>query len=217
MSRPILYSFRRCPYAMRARLAVQSAGVTCELREILLRDKAPEFLAASAKGTVPVIVTQDGATLEESFEIMHWALTANDPERWLHPGFGNLESAVSLIKTADGDFKHNLDRYKYASRFDTGESTKARDRAADFLAGLDGRLTENSYLFGNRICIADMAIAPFVRQFASVDRDWFDALPLPRLHRWLEDFLNSQRFASVMQKYPKWRSGDPVTLFPERP
>ena len=207
MTRPILYSFRRCPYAMRARLALQSAGVGSELREILLRDKAPEFLAASPKGTVPVLVTQ-GGVIEESLDIMRWALSQNDPEGWLDmPPEGN-----ALIEEADGPFKTALDRYKYATRYDS-DPMEERERGATFLHDLDRRLT-TPFLFGDTPGLADRAIQPFVRQFANTDRAWFDAQDWPNLYRWFTRFLNDPDFLSVMQKYPVWTAGDPVTLFP---
>ena len=209
MTLPILYSFRRCPYAMRARLAIASAGITCELREIVLRDKAPEFLTASPKGTVPVVVT-GGTVLEESLDVMHWALGKNDPEGWLNVP----QEAHSLIAEADGPFKSALDRTKYATRYKDADPSVEREKASVFLRKLDMMLVEQLYLFGESPSIADMAIAPFVRQFANIDKDWFDAQPWPNLHAWLERFLTSDRFAAIMDKYPKWSDGDAPTYFP---
>lgn len=210
---PILYSFRRCPYAMRARLALSVSATRCELREILLRDKAPAFLEASPKGTVPVVVTRDGQVIEESFDIMLWALERSDPEDWLKPESGSLDDMLALIAQSDGDFKSNLDRYKYPNRHD-GDATTARAAGAVFLRALNERLAVAPFLFGNRIALADMAIAPFVRQFANVDRDWFDGEDWPHLRAWLERFLASDRFMSIMDKHPKWVEGDPPTYFP---
>ncbi len=201
MTRPILYSFRRCPYAMRARLALASAGITCELREILLRDKAPELLQASPKGTVPVLVTET-AVIDESLDIMLWALVRHDPEGWLDmPAAGH-----DLVTRSDTEFKPNLDAYKYK------DDRNARSRAATFLHELDARLSPN--LFGANPKLADMAILTFVRQFAFVDKPWFDAQDWPNLSNWLQDFITSPRFAAIMQKYPKWQAGDSTTLFP---
>lgn len=208
MIRPILYSFRRCPYAMRARLALSYAGIETELREILLRDKAPEFLTASPKGTVPVLLA-DGEIIEESRDIMNWALGKHDPQGWLSmPPEGQ-----ALIDEADGPFKQALDRYKYANRHDSDPQTE-RARGVEFLRKLDAMLTD-AYLFGPNVTMADRAIQPFVRQFANTDRSWFDAQPLPNLQRWLASFLESSEFAAIMRKYPVWKAGDPVTLFPE--
>ena len=201
MTTPILYSFRRCPYAMRARLALASADISCELRETLLRDKAPELLQASPKGTVPVLVTET-AVIDESLEIMLWALRRNDPEGWLDmPDNGH-----SLITRTDTEFKPNLDAYKYK------DDEPAHTRAATFLHELDARLSPN--LFGATPTLADMAIITFVRQFAFVDKPWFDAQEWPSLSRWLQDFITSPRFSAIMRKYPVWQAGDAITLFP---
>jgi glutathione S-transferase len=206
--RPILYSFRRCPYAMRARLALVSAGIETELREILLRDKAPEFLEASPKGTVPVLVNGD-MVIEESLEIMDWALGHNDPEGWRDfPPEGR-----DLIAECDGPFKTALDRYKYDARYGSNREAE-RQAASAFLRKLDGRLAGQSFLFGDAATMPDMAILTFVRQFANTDRAWFDAQDWPNLIRWLDAFLESARFGAIMGKYPKWQAGDPVTLFP---
>jgi len=210
---PILYSFRRCPYAMRARLALMSSERTCELREIVLRDKAPEFLAASAKATVPVLVLADGTVLEESLDIMFWALEAHDPENLL-PEAEEASAMRDLVTLSDGPFKNKLDRYKYSNRYEGVDSLRERDQACDFLAGLDARLQTSPWLFGRQPKYADFAILPFVRQFAFVDRTWFDAQPWPGLHVWLQGFLASKRFAAIMAKYQKWSVGDARTIFP---
>ena len=211
---PTLYSFRRCPYAMRARLALLASGVRCELREIVLRDKAPEFLSASPKGTVPVVVTPAGAVIEQSLDVMHWALEQNDPDGWLCPDGGTADEMDALIAECDGPFKSALDRYKYATRYEDADPLAERARGAEFLERLEGRLAENRYLFGAKASLADMAIAPFVRQFANVDRAWFDGEPWPHLISWLEAFLASERFEAIFKKYPKWQTGDAPTLFP---
>jgi glutathione S-transferase len=213
MTRPILYSFRRCPYAMRARLALRASGVVCELREIVLRDKAPEMLEASPKGTVPVLLAE-GQVIEESLDIMLWALGRSDPAIWLQPDGAKLDQALALIQTADRDFKDSLDRYKYANRFEPCTGVAARDNAAAFLCDLNTQLARTGHLYGKRISLPDMAIAPFIRQFANVDRAWFDAQTWPHLRAWLNRFLESDDFAAIMTKHPKWQAGDPVTLFP---
>ena len=187
---------------MRARLALASAGIPCELREILLRDKAPELLQTSPKGTVPVLVTKT-AVIDESLDIMLWALNRNDPEGWLDMP----ESGHSLITRSDTEFKPNLDAYKYK------DDISARTRATAFLQELDARLSPN--LFGTKPKLADMAIVTFVRQFAFVDKPWFDAQDWPNLSNWLQDFITSPRFAAIMQKHPKWQAGDAPTLFPD--
>ena len=204
--KPVLYSFRRCPYAMRARLAVASAGVEVELREILLRDKPAAFLAASPSATVPCLVTDSGV-IDESLDVMLWALTQNDPEGWLQMP----EAGHDWITRADGPFKQALDRTKYANRYPGTDPENQRDAAAGFLSELDQ--TINEWIFG-RPTLADFAILPFVRQFAFIDKEWFDAQAWPRLQGWLERFLVSERFEQTMDKYPQWREGDAPVSFP---
>ena len=210
---PILYSFRRCPYAMRARLAIAVAGQQCELREILLRDKAAEFLETSPKGTVPVLVDVDGTVLEESIDLMDWALVQHDPENWLRPEVGTLEEMKALVAESDGPFKTALDRYKYANRYEGADALAEREKASVFLRKLDAKLEKSKFLFGSNMSYADAGIVTFVRQFANVNRDWFNAQDWPHLIRWLDAFLESELFASIMQKYPKWEPGDEVTVF----
>lgn len=207
---PVLYSFRRCPFAMRARLAIASAGITCALREVVLRDKPPEMLGASPKGTVPVVV-DDGKVIEESLDIMRWALGRNDPEGLLN----QPDAAQDLIAVTDGSFKAALDRYKYADRYADADPGAERTAGAAHLRRLDAQLDGRDWLFGDAPRMADFAILPFVRQFAHVDLDWFDAQDWPHLAGWLVRFKRSDRFARVMRKYPKWMAGEPVTLFPD--
>lgn len=209
MSRPILWTFRRCPYAMRARLAIASAGVGVDLREILLRDKPDPFLTASPKGTVPVV--QDGKkVIEESLEVMLWALGQNDFEGWLEmPAYG-----FDLIAEADGPFKAALDRTKYASRHADVDIDVERHKAGMFLHKLDEMLQDRSYLFDDTPRLADMAILPFVRQFAHVDLEWFEDQPWAGVSRWLAAFKASKRFQSIMTKYPPWVAGQDPVPFP---
>ena len=198
---------------MRARLAVQSSRTEVVLREIVLRDKAEAFLAVSPTATVPALVMASGKVLDESLDIMLWALENNDPEGWLTPENGMLDDMLALIHATDGPFKTSLDLYKYHTRHPQVDPLAERQTAGEFLFELDHRLSQTKHLFGARASLADMAIAPFVRQFANVDRDWFDAMDWTRLSRWLMDFQNSERFAAIMEKYPKWVPGDPPTLF----
>ena len=194
---------------MRARLAIQSSGVEVALREILLRDKPAAFLATSPKGTVPVIDTGD-QVIEESREVMLWALGLNDPEQWLDmPDEGN-----ALIDHCEGPFKQALDHTKYAVRYPELNIAEERAKALSFLTDLNNRLTRNTFLIGERRTLADMAILPFIRQFANTDRDWFDAQDLHALTKWLDDFLASAAFVAIMTKYPPWQDGQDVTLFP---
>lgn len=203
---PVLYSFRRCPYAMRARLAVLSSGVRVELREILLRDKPQAFLDTSPSGTVPVLAAND-LVIDESLDIMFWALQQSDPAGWLDmPQDGH-----ALIATIDGPFKSALDRTKYATRYPDEDPTKHRAVAADFLTELDQQI--NGHIFG-KPTLADFAILPFVRQFAFIDKPWFDAQPWPNIHVWLTAFLTSDAFTQIMPKFPLWKPGDAPLCFP---
>lgn len=206
---PILWSFRRCPYAMRARLAIQSSGQRVALQEILLKDKPSSFLATSPKGTVPVL--RDGDTvIEESREVMLWALGRNDPEGWLNmPQDGH-----DLIDICDGPFKRALDHTKYAVRFPNRDEAAERAKAMLFLTELDDRLSKTTFLMGAKRTLADVALLPFVRQFANTDRAWFDSQKLDPLTAWLDAFLFSDRFKTVMIKYPPWQTGQDQVLFP---
>jgi glutathione S-transferase len=221
MANPVLYSFRRCPYAMRTRMALQVSNQHCELREVVLRDKPTEMIQASPKATVPVLVNPDGTVLEESLEIMQWTLAKNDPQQWLVPERGDLAEMLALIEQLDGAFKEHLDRYKYATRYtdenggDGVDPITHRDAAMTVLMDLNTRLDQQEWLFGNRMSLADVCIAPFVRQFANTDRAWFDAQPCKPLQNWLNRFLESALFSAVMKKYKPWVSGQPGVPFPE--
>ncbi|WP_404367621.1 glutathione S-transferase [Sphingomonas sp. MMS24-J45] len=196
VSAPVLYTFRRCPYAMRARLALAVSGVGCEQREVALSDKPAAMLAASPKGTVPVLQLADGTVIDESIDIMRWALGTADPEGWLS------RDDPDLIATNDGPFKRDLDRYKYPERFGS-DPVAHREAGLTFLAQLEQRLAAGGQLCGAQRGLADMAIMPFVRQFAAVDRAWFDRQALPHLHVWLAGHLRSDLFAAIMQKRPR--------------
>lgn len=206
---PVLYSFRRCPYAMRARMALLISGTQVRLREVVLRDKPEEMIAASPKATVPVLVQDDGAVIDESLAIMHWALDRSDPQGWL----ADRDASAALIAEADSDFKDNLDRYKYPTRYDDVDPIAHRSAGFEFLVKLEECLTTNGQLLGNQPCLEDYAIFPFIRQFANNDRSWFDAQPLPALHKWLAAHLGSGLFTTAMTKYPQWKTGDPEPLF----
>ncbi len=220
---PILYSFRRCPFAMRARMALTLSGQNCELREIVLRDKPDEMIAVSPKATVPVLVEADGTVRDESLEIMLWTLQRNDPDGLLTPDQGNREDMLALIHRIDHDFKGHLDRYKYANRYanenDGGGVDPVEHRTAGMvvLAELEERLGRSRYLFGDRLSLADIAIAPFVRQFANTDADWFAEQPVPALRRWLSGILESDLFQSCMKKYKPWKVTGEAVAFPETP
>ena len=198
---------------MRARMALYSSGQTCVLREVLLRDKPLEMIEQSPKATVPVLLLGTGEVLEQSLDIMLWSLRHNDPEKWCEPDQGNLDDMLSLIAECDGDFKENLDRYKYAPRYEDADPLLHRAAGEIFLGKLNDRLADQIYLFGVKPALADYAIAPFIRQFANTDRDWFDAAPYPNLQHWLEAILTAEPFTAVMTKFPVWQAGDAQTLF----
>ncbi len=209
---PILYSFRRCPYAMRARLAIAVSGISVELREVILKDKPAEMLVASPKGTVPVLVlpassAKEGRVIDESLDIMRWALRLSDPENWLCADDPErLWQGEALIQENDTVFKPHLDRYKYFERYPVHPQHYYREQGEVTLAKLERLLQQHAYLTGEQCCLADMAIFPFIRQFAHVDREWFYNAPYPALQRWLDQQLNSELFTRVMQKYPPWQS-----------
>ncbi len=194
-SDPILYSFRRCPYAMRARLALAVSGMEVELREVSLKAKPAEMLAVSPKGTVPVLIEPDGGVIDESLEIMRWALRKHDPEHWLK------RDDADLIAANDGPFKEHLDRYKYPQRYDD-DPLRYRALGLAFLREIDASVSAGDRLGGGSRGLNDAAIIPFVRQFAAVDPRWFDDQPLPHLKAWLDDYLGSDLFRSIIQRAP---------------
>ena len=200
MPRPLLYTYRRCPYAMRARMALISAGVAFDAFEISLRDKPAAMLAASPKGTVPVLVLQNGQVLEESLHIVRWAFEQGAQDWWVR---AQTPSNQALIAQNDGAFKQQLDRYKYPERYVAGERDAQRDEAiSGLLHPLEHRLASQAFLGGREACAADLAIFPFVRQFRAVDATWFDAQRLPATQQWLQNWLQSVRFDQCMKKLP---------------
>ncbi|MEL7197530.1 MAG: glutathione S-transferase [Pseudomonadota bacterium] len=211
---PILYSFRRCPYAMRARMALWQAGIAVELREVKLANKPPELIKASPKATVPVLVLDDGTVVDESIAVMRWALGQSDPDDWLSG------DDRGLIDQNDGPFKHRLDRYKYPSRYpdENGGDEDAfrmnhREQGLAILQSLDARLSDAGQLSGECPTLADIALFPFIRQFANTDRAWFDAQDLPHLQKWLETHLASDLFKAIMPKFTPWKAGDHTLHF----
>lgn len=197
MAIPILYSYRRCPYAMRARMALWAAQVAVELREISLRDKPAHLLQISPKGTVPVLQLPGGTVLEQSLDIMHWALSQQDPQGWLNADHAAMHA---LIARNDGEFKKALDRYKYPDRYPEHPQQVYRAQGEQFLQCLEAALALHDYLLGDAPSMADVAIFPFIRQFAAVDAPWFAGKPYPRLQAWLNQWLESALFAQIMQK-----------------
>jgi len=216
MHLPRLYSFRRCPYAMRARLGILFADQKVQLREVVLKNKPAQMLAISPKGTVPVLELAEGDSskrlvIEESREILEWALQQKDPQGLLKV---DLANAQTLLDQNDNEFKHWLDRYKYADRHPELSQLEYRQQGEVFLQELDNLLGKNRYLLGDNISIADIGIMPFVRQFAHVDREMFYSLPYPNLQQWLRDWLEHPVFQQVMIKFQPWQEGDEVVIFP---
>ena len=193
----LLYSYRRCPYAMRARMALSYAGIAYQLHDISLKDKPAGLLAVSPKGTVPVLVLPDGRVLEQSLDIMHWALQQHDPSRWLDI---DRDNSQALISENDGAFKQALDKYKYASRFPEQSAASYRSQAEVFLCKLEQALQERPFLSGAHLSLTDVAIFPFIRQFAAVDANWFAQATYPKLQAWLQARLESSLFLGVMSK-----------------
>ncbi|MDP3250986.1 MAG: glutathione S-transferase [Hydrogenophaga sp.] len=209
LTAPLLYSYRRCPYAMRARMALLVAGIEFEAYEIVLRDKPAAMLALSPKGTVPVLALADGGVIDQSLDIIQWAFGVNDPGQW----WMRAQSPVNreLLGVCDGRFKHHLDRYKYPERFDETDRTLHRDAAVQALLNpLEARLQISPQLGGEIPCATDIAIFPFVRQFAAVEPAWFGALPLPALRAWLSNWLSHPLFEAAMTRLPTGRA----TRFP---
>ncbi len=216
---PILYSFRRCPYAMRARIGILHAGLKVELREITLRNKPQQMLDISPKATIPVLQLTNGQIIDESLDILLWALAKNDPNNLLKP---ELKPMLKLIEQTDGSndghFKFHLDRYKYSTRYDNEDAQqvklKARTTALEFIKILEDKLSTNSQLFGAEQSLADIAIAPFIRQFANSDRIWWDKQPYPHTQNWLNTFIASPLFQKTFKKFPIWQNGALAVYFP---
>ncbi|SDR35555.1 glutathione S-transferase [Pseudovibrio sp. Tun.PSC04-5.I4] len=212
---PILYSFRRCPYAIRARLGLVASGISVALREIVLRNKPAHMLEISPKGTVPVLQLNDGTVIEESLEIMLWALQHNDPQNWLKPESGSLEEMLDLIEEIDGEFKRNLDRYKYATRYEEADPDEHYALAINELSKLSERLEKTTYLFGRGPSLADQALFPFIRQFANSDKDRFISQAPKAVQTWLTNRIEQPDFAVVFgTKWKPWSPEDDLVVFP---
>ncbi len=198
---------------MRARAAIAASGLVCELREVMLREKPQALRDASPKATVPVLVDVDGRVIEQSLDIMLWALEHRDPAGWLGTARDDKAAMLDLIGECDGGFKYHLDRYKYPQRYDD-DSLAHRAEAGRWLDILEPRLAGRPFLFGAHMSLADAAIAPFVRQFAHTDSAWFEAQPWPGLQAWLAQWLRSDLFGRLMEKYPPWAPDSPPAVFP---
>ncbi|GGI74296.1 glutathione S-transferase [Shewanella hanedai] len=214
MSLATLYSFRRCPYAMRARLGISLSGTQVMLREIILKNKPQQMLYSSPKGTVPVLITSDNQVIDESIDIMCWALMQKDPLNLLLTDKPELqEIAMALIKTNDDNFKPWLDKYKYADRYPEFTKAHYRDQGMIFISHLESLLAKHDNLLCHTASIADYAIYPFVRQFAHVDKMWFETSPTPNVQAWLAKHLASSTFIDIMIKYPTWLDSEEEFVF----
>jgi glutathione S-transferase len=210
---PALYSFRRCPYAIRARMAVLQAGIQVALREVVLRNKPQAMLEASPKGTVPVLVQPDGEVIDESLAIMRWALTQHDPEGWLR--HADEPEQHDLVALNDGPFKQALDGYKYPERHADQRAAAHRAQGEAVLVSLlEQRLGAQPYLAGAWPGFSDAALFPFVRQWAAVDPTWFEASPWSGVKRWLHHWQNSPAFVRCMDKHAPWQAGQAGVPFP---
>ncbi len=208
---PVLYSFRRCPYAMRARLALHASGVVHEHREIELKNKPAHMLALSPKGTVPVLwLRAENRVIDQSLDIMLWALQQNDPQHWLPDDEVTRSDWLAQIGRNDGPFKQQLDRYKYPQRFGLKDGLSHRDEGAAHLHTLAAVLQQQAFLSGPQWGLLDAVQAPFVRQFAHTDPHWFAVQPWPELIAWLAAFEASGRFAAIMHKHVPWQAPSPV-------
>jgi glutathione S-transferase len=214
LSLPALFSFRRCPYAMRARMAIGVARYKCSVREVNLAQKPAQLLDLSPKATVPVLVLSEDQIIDESLDIMTYVLTQHDPEGWL-TAFSDRDRA--LISIFDTDFKGALDAYKYPNRQRNAQQVSIglpREKALSLLGLLEERLASQPFLSAQHFTFADAAIFPFVRQFAGVDHDWFARQPIPNIQRWLSIILAMPLFAAIMVKIPVWTPDSEPFLFP---
>lgn len=223
---PILYSLRNCPYAIRARIAIFKAQQTIMLRDVVLSNKPDEMIAASPKATVPVLVLNDDSVIEESLEVMLWALEKNDPNNLLHSlnkcenengnrydSKNTLDEMLALIHIFDDEFKVCLEQYKCAKRYKEINLIDCRIACESFIQMLENRLTSHLFLMSNQESLADIALLPFIRQFARVERQWYLQSPYPKVKQWLNNYLQSSMFTKVMAKYPLWLENHEVVLF----
>lgn len=210
---PVLYSFRRCPYAMRARMAIYQANIKCELREVVLKDKPESLLLLSDKGTVPVLLTPDKEVIEQSSDVMSWALNKNDPDNWLNE---DESQSQFLIDYNDNEFKYYLDRYKYHVGYPEYTQEYYRENSESFLKLIETQLSNNKglALLRDKLSFTDVAIFPFIRQFARVDLDWFEASSYTLIKDWLGNIEQSNLFQNCMKKYEQWQPEHAPIYFP---
>lgn len=217
MSLPILYSLRQCPYAMRARMGLLLAKQPVILRDIVMKNIPDEMLVASPKGTVPVLVLNDSSVIDESIDIMLWALNKNDPMNLLyHHQANSYSNIIELIKCNDNEFVQVLNKYKAAARYHDVDEATCRQQCENYIVYYEQCLTEHDYLIGDTSSLADYAVLPFIRQFSRVDRKWFTQAPYPKLQRWLERHYKNPIFAKAMTKYPQWLDSKESVLFGDK-
>ncbi len=201
----ILYSFRRCPFAIRARLSIYYSTFRCQIREISLKNKPQEFIALSPKATVPVLLKEDHSVINESLDIVKWVLGQSDPSGLLAPLYDKNEDVENVIYLIDNEFKFHLDRYKYSTRYDTNHKYKHRDSAADILKRIDDKIMANGFMYGNKISIYELCILPLIRQFMIADHDWFEkSFECEKVKKSLQYFINSDAFKVTMRRYDEW-------------
>ncbi len=208
MNHPVLYSFRRCPYCMRAHMGLKKSGLKIELREVNLKEMPDEILKVSTKKTVPVLVLPGEIVFDESWDILKWALDQKDPDNWLGENKQFLLDAEMLVETNDFSFKNDLDLYKYADRFPEHSEEHYRHACEEFIKELEAMLSVNNSLLADQLTIADIAVFPFVRQFSLVDKSWFDQSPYTNVQQWLENLINTKLFQNIFQKHNNWQDGD---------
>jgi len=214
---PILYSLRNCPYAMRARIAIFKSQQGVQLRDVVLSDKPDDMLAASPKGTVPVVILADNTVLDESLDIMLWALKRSDPNDLLLSNSATdknmLADMLALIQQFDDEFKTCLEQYKCAKRYRENNIEQCRQVCEVYLSDLEDRLTQHCYLMSDHESLTDISLMPFIRQFSRVERQWYLQSPYPKVRQWLNNYLQSPMFTKVMAKYPLWNDHHDIVLF----
>lgn len=208
MSHPILYSFRRCPYCMRAHMALKQTGIKIELREVKLSDMPEDALSISPEATVPILALPDGTVFTESWDIVKWSLAQNDVDKWLGNNDEHSLDAELLIETNDFSFKEDLDHYKYADRFPEHNEEHYRKACEEFVEELEDMLTDNDFLLTGQLSLADIGVFPFIRQFSLVNKEWFDSAPYPKVQKWLDNLISTELFQHVFQKHELWQADD---------
>lgn len=217
MALPVLYSLRNCPYAMRARLAIYAAKQQVQLRDLVLSNKPAEMLAVSPKGTVPVLVTASNQVIDESLAIMQWAFSQSDPDDYLDSKTPNaLAEMLAAIEIFDHEFKGHLEKYRCSKRYHEPSLIADRQQCERYLASLELRLCQYQYLMSDKPSLADLALMPFIRQFARVERQWYLQAPYPKLRQWLNGYLQSRMFSKVMEQHPLWLDAKQVVIFGDR-